>query len=66
MSPYTCGTLGDNFKNTSRIRRIVGGITSSYGAWPWLVAISYTSTSKYNTVEAAEIIRKIPAYENRN
>ena len=45
VSPYTCGTLGQ--KNATRTRRIVGGISSSHGAWPWQVAISYTNTSTY-------------------
>lgn len=42
VSPYTCGTLGQ--KNATRTRRIVGGISSSHGAWPWQVAISYANT----------------------
>ena len=50
VSPHTCGTLG-NSKNVTRIRRIVGGISSDYGAWPWQAAISYNSTSMYSTLE---------------
>lgn len=46
VSAYTCGTLGEIYKNSTRIRRIVGGISSSHGAWPWQVAISYTSTRR--------------------
>lgn len=45
VSPHTCGTLG-NSKNATRIRRIVGGISSDDGAWPWQVAISYNSTRR--------------------
>ncbi|XP_031574703.1 sushi, von Willebrand factor type A, EGF and pentraxin domain-containing protein 1-like, partial [Actinia tenebrosa] len=39
LSAYACGTIVS--RNTSRVRRIVGGKISKHGAWPWQAAIYY-------------------------
>ncbi|XP_031550169.1 transmembrane protease serine 6-like [Actinia tenebrosa] len=44
LSAYACGTIVS--RNTSRVRRIVGGKISKHGAWPWQAAIYYENGAK--------------------